>query len=314
MAIKNQEANRFVSLLGIILLIMAIALTYTSKIVDVDKITAPFEEAIQGTIVGDWIDEAKQRELERELEESENPAQELAQQIKDFTGLSKLQTYYIQYQSMLEKFENSVAEIPNKFLIAISILLLFTIKAFVVLVPISATCLITSLLFPFKVACLINLGGYIIIFTIKYFWGRHIGEGYVSKILKHSKFLYKLIQDEENGYGTGNPLLLFLLRLVPTVPINPISAMYGHMGYDFLKYLLLSVFGISLRLVSVTAIGANVDDPFSRAFVLPLIILLYVSGLSMFVLSEVLRRRNKATLEAEKEEKRKAEEEAQFYH
>lgn len=306
---KNRQSNKFVNIVGIILILMALALTYTSKIIDVDKITAPFEQAVQGTIIGDWIDDAKQRELERELRNSETPAQYLAQNTEDFEGLSKAQQYYIKYQSFMEKFEGRVSELPNKFLICICILLLFSIKSIIVLIPATMTCMVTALIFPFEIAIIINVLGYVAIFTAKYHWGRHIDAGYIHHLVKHSKRLYKYIQDEEGGYATGNPLLLFILRLVPTVPINPISAMYGHMGYDYWKYLLLSMLGASLKIVSFTALGSNIDNPFSNAFIIPLIVILFVSGFSMIALSVILQRREKREIEKKMKQDKKEKEE-----
>ncbi|MCQ2488413.1 MAG: VTT domain-containing protein [Clostridia bacterium] len=291
--IKNRQSNKFVNIIGIILIIISLVLTCTSKIIDFSKITAPFEQAIEGTFVGDWIDGAKQRELERELRGSDTPAQELAKNIKEMTGLSKAQESYIKYQSFMEDFESRIADLDNKFLICLCILLLFLSKSIIVLIPATITCIVTALIFPFEVAITINILGYVILFTAKYFWGRYIDAGYIHRLVKHSKFLYKYIQDEENGYATGNPLLLFILRLVPTVPINPISAMYGHMGYDYWRFLLLSMLGSSLKIVSFTAIGSNISDPFSSAFVIPLILILFVSGFSMISLSLILSRREK---------------------
>ncbi len=294
---RNRQSNKFVNIIGIILISISLILAYSSKVIDFDKITAPFEQAVKGTIVGDWIDEAKEHELEREIEGSETPAQELAKNIKEFTGLSKAQQYYIKYQGLMENFEGKIAEIPNKFLIFICLLLLFTSKSMIVLIPITITCIVTALIFPFEVAIVINSIGYLLIFTIKYFWGRYIDAGYIHRLVKNSKTLLKYIQDEENGYATGNPLLLFILRLVPTVPINPISAMYGHMGYDYWKYIFLSMLGVSLKIVSFTALGSNISDPFSSAFVIPLIVILFVSGFSMISFSVILNRREKREVE-----------------
>ena len=304
---SERQSNRLVNLIGLILILLALVIAYMGKVVNVAKITAPFENALSGTVVGDWIDEAKQRDLERRLESSDNPAQDLANFIKSQPGLSKLQRFYIKYQGFMEKFENSVSEIPNPFVIVICLWLLFAIKSLVVLVPASFTCLVTALIFPFPVAVVINMCGYAIMFLAKYFWGKHVGEGNISKLVKHSKLLWAYVQDEENGNGNGNPLVLFILRLVPTVPLNPISSMYGKMGYDLWKYMLLSLLGISLRVVSVTSLGSNVGNPFSYAFVVPLVVILFISGFSMVMFSFVLSQREKKQKRLEGKEEVKEE-------
>ena len=91
----EHQSNRLVNLIGIILILMAIVIAYLGKVVNVAKITAPFESLVQGTFVADWIDEAKQRDLERKLHNSDNPAQDIANFIKNQSVLSKAQQLYI---------------------------------------------------------------------------------------------------------------------------------------------------------------------------------------------------------------------------
>ncbi len=294
----QKQSNRFVNLIGIIMIALAISLTVVSRAIDVDTITAPFEsmmeETVGGTYIGDKvIDRVHEYEAERSAKkEDPNAAGKIATKITGNPTISKAQAYYIKFQAFVEKMENLIAQLDNKFIIVISLLLLFSIKSIIALIPVSATCLISAIIFPFPVALIINLAGYSLIFTVKYFWGKHIGEGNVSKLMKHSEFLWKFIQDEENGYATGNPTLLFILRLVPTVPINPISQMYGKMGYSFPKYLILSVLGAAIKIISFTAIGSNVGDPFSKQFVIPLITILFISGFSTLAFSFILKYRN----------------------
>ncbi len=306
---RQKQANKLTNLVGLIMILLAIGITIMSKSIDVYTITAPFEAAIEtnisGTYIGDKvIDKLHEYEAAREAEkladelgiddkETENPVAEFSKHLSEIPELTRAQELYIKFQAIIEKMENSIAEIDNYFIIVVSLLLLFTIKSIVALIPVSATCLVTAIIFPFKTALLINFAGYALIFTSKYFWGKYIGEGNVSKLMKHSEFLWKFIQSEENGNPTGNPSTLFVLRLVPTVPLNPISQMYGKMGYDFPKYLLLSLLGTSLKIISFTAIGSNVGDPFSKEFVVPLITILFVSGFSMLAFSIILYYRNK---------------------
>lgn len=306
---RQKQTNNLTNLVGLILILLAIGITFMSKSIDVYTITAPFEAvmetSISGTYLGDKvIERIHQYEAAREAEklakeldidekEIENPITEFSKHLSEIPELTKAQEMYIKFQAFVEKLENSIAEIDNYFVIVVALLLLFTIKSIVALIPVSATCLVTAIIFPFRTALLINFAGYALIFTSKYFWGKYIGEGNISKLMKHSEFLWKFIQNEENGYATGNPSTLFVLRLVPTVPLNPISQMYGKMGYNYPKYLLLSLLGTSLKIISFTAIGSNVGDPFSKAFVVPLITILFVSGFSILAFSIVLYYRNK---------------------
>ena len=60
------------------------------------------------------------------------------------------------------------------------------------------------------------------------------------------------------------------------------------MQFDFKKYLLLSVLGFLPKLISYSFIGRNVYDPFSMAFILPIVILLLLSGLSVFGINAMI--------------------------
>ena len=69
--------------------------------------------------------------------------------------------------------------------------------------------------------------------------------------------------------------------------------MYGAMGYDLWKYLVISVIGFMPKLMSYTYIGVYVFDPLSLKFFLPFIILFAVSGTSILVLNAILNKLEK---------------------
>lgn len=287
--LKNKQANRFMNAIAVILILFSFALAYMGNVIDFKDITAPFENFVKSN-----------QNAQNEGAHVKDEVISGVETAMDITGLSKAQQYYIKFQGYMEALENSIVKFDNYALIVIALLLLYAIKSVISFVPLAATCLISGLVFPFPVALLINFVGVAIILTIKYYWGKHIGEGNFSKLAKKSDAIWELIKDTENGDGTGNPIILFLLRIVPSVPIGPVSQMYGKMGYNFWRYLGISLLGYSLKIISFTMIGYNVNDPFSASFIVPLVVILFVSGVGIlgmnFIFTKVRNKDSKAIM------------------
>ena len=267
----NRKLNKVMTSVSLMLIIFAISLAIMSRTIDFSVITDPVEHFI-GT--------------EEIAPDSNNSKFEIP-------GLSDLQQYYASFQQTMADFEASIAEFDNRGLIIAALLLIFASKALISIVPLSATCLISGIVFPLPIALLINFTGLSAILAIKYWWGTRLGEGGISKIIRKSDLLWDYVQDRRDGDGKGSPIVLFVLRIVPSVPINPISQMYGHMGFDFKRFMYVSLAGYSLKIVSFTVIGSHASNPFSSAFITPLIIILLVSGFGMLTLSLILEKQRK---------------------
>ncbi|MEG1835275.1 MAG: VTT domain-containing protein [Oscillospiraceae bacterium] len=195
------------------------------------------------------------------------------------TFLMKTEAVAEHYAELLEKlahFEQTVASIPNKGLLIIVIMLIYLMKT-IIPIPISAVCVIAGMVFPTTYAVAINIAGFIILITIKYVWGKHLGGGAVHKILVNNETVKTLM----NGNSKGVGWLLFVFRLVPSFPVNTISQLYGAMDCEIYNYIWISVLGFLPKIISYSIIGRNVYDPFSFAFMLPIVILLMISGISM---------------------------------
>ena len=53
------------------------------------------------------------------------------------------------------------------------------------------------------------------------------------------------------------------------------------MEYDYYKYIFLSVLGFLPRIISYSMVGRHVYNPFSLAFMLPLVIIFMISGFAI---------------------------------
>lgn len=198
-----------------------------------------------------------------------------------------IQLWYQTYQKILLEAENRVANLDDKASVLIVLLFLFAFKAAfpVYLYPLPALCAVTSTVFPAYFSIPINVLGLVILYSIKYYWGTRVGASGVQAILSRSETVRYFIEKD----GRGNPLLLPLFRVIPGIPINLVSKLYGAMGFRYRNFILLSLLGYTPLLVSYTFIGQNVFNPLSTAFLLPFILLFTLAGISLLALSKVVQ-------------------------
>ncbi len=121
--------------------------------------------------------------------------------------------------------------------------------------------------------------------TFKYKWGVLYGGGNAHRLLCKTEIGSTLLAQN----GNGNSWVLFISRLIPSFPINPVSQLYGSLHYNYKRYIIISLIGYMPKIWSYTFIGINVLDPLSANFLLPIIILLVIFGSSLFCLSSLLK-------------------------
>ncbi len=189
--------------------------------------------------------------------------------------------WYNRYNSTLESYEIWMQTYGATWISVVSILVNFALKALIPWFPIPCLCVVSGVLFEWYYALLINLAGMIILFTIRFFWGRKFGGGNAEKILSKYDTAHSFIDSSK----LGSRLVLFMLRFVPCMPVNSVSCLYGTTYISFWQYILISVFGFTYKLFSYTVIGRNVFDPASASFIVPFILLLIFSGMVLLFLS-----------------------------
>jgi len=200
---------------------------------------------------------------------------------------SDIQLWYSRYLEYLASAEYKVEHMSEKFSVFLIVIFLYAFKAVfpIYLYPVSALCAVTSAVFPSYFSIPINLLGLSVLYSIKYFWGTKVGANGVQNILQKSETVRYLVERD----GRGNPWILALFRLVPGIPVNQVSKLYGAMGFKYEYFLLLSLVGYSPLLASYTFIGRNVFNPLSTAFLLPFILLFLLMGISMLAISKIVQ-------------------------
>ncbi len=197
----------------------------------------------------------------------------------------EIQLWYFKYQKSLSLLENRIASMDNKWVIVICIYFLFSLKAIlpVPLFPISCICVISGIVYNTLSSVIINSVGMVVIFSIRYAIGKK-HSSFTNRLLKSYDSIWKILERD----GKGNPILLFSCRLIPMFPINSVSSIYGNIGYDFNKYLLFSLLGFLPKILSYSYIGRNVYDPLSDKFLIPIIILLLLSGIGLIITRQII--------------------------
>ncbi|MBE6782492.1 MAG: TVP38/TMEM64 family protein [Ruminococcaceae bacterium] len=196
-----------------------------------------------------------------------------------------LKIWYDKYQILLDNLEFRVAALNGKWVIVVSVFLLFSLKAVlpIPIFPISCVCVISSMVFSPLISLAINVAGFMFLFAIRY----HIGEGEKSLPYKFLK-TYDEIRDFLKLDSNGNPWVLLIARLIPLFPINTVSSVYGGIKYKFNKYLYISLLGFMPKILTYTIIGRNAFNPFSASFIVPLMFSFLFSGVGLLIMRKLI--------------------------
>ncbi len=212
----------------------------------------------------------------------------------------ELWRWYVHVRQRLFELEEYIAHIDIAWQFFGAITALFAILSFLPLYPTSTVCFLSGVVLPIYIAIPVNIFGFIVLITIRYFAGKKFGAGSAWYFIKKTDKLRHLIEQD----GKGNPALLIALRLVPGIPVNAISGIYGSFNFGYPKFVLLSVIGFLPKLISFTLVGRNVYDPLSAGFLLPIMLLLFFTGISMLSVNGLWTTVEK-TVEFAKKQKKK---------
>ncbi|MBQ4243986.1 MAG: TVP38/TMEM64 family protein [Clostridia bacterium] len=202
-------------------------------------------------------------------------------------SLRKYHAMWVWYDNLLLKLDqlkNYILHIPQPWKVALMILLLYVIKFFIPIYPTSTVCFFAGLMFPTYIAIPLSILGTSLMYTYKYFWGYFVGGGMAWKMVNKVNGARKLLLQD----GSGNPWLLVMLCVIPGIPVNTVSSLYGSMNFGYRKFLLLSTLGFLPRLVSYTIVGRNAFDPLSIGFLLPLTIICILSAITLLSTNGVI--------------------------
>lgn len=185
--------------------------------------------------------------------------------------------WYKVYQEKLLEAEQFIQSLGISWKFVLTMLIVFLVRTFIPFLAVSAICVLTGAVLPSYWALIVNFLGIIIMMSIKYFEGMKFGSGNAWKIISKNERARKIIESS----GKVNKALLFALRLIPGFPLGSVSRIYGSLRFPYWRFILLSAAGFAPKLLSYTFMGTNVFDPLSSAFLVPLMIVLTISGASL---------------------------------
>lgn len=191
---------------------------------------------------------------------------------------AKLEVRFDTLISWLRQIDDAIVKLDSNAQIILCIFALYIAKCQLP-IPMGFLCVISGIVFPITQAVIINLIFCTFFFSVKYVEGQFIGGGWTGMILgiKQLHFVRDWIQFK----GTGNPYVLFVSRLVPSIPLGMVSKYYGSMRYDFVYYTFLSILGFAPRLFIYTKIGSAIFNPFSVQFIVLIMIIVVFTGVSV---------------------------------
>lgn len=203
---------------------------------------------------------------------------------------AKLEIRFDTLINWLEQIDDSIVKLDSDLEIILCIFALYIAKCQLP-IPMGFLCVISGMVFEQAQAIAINLVFTAFFFTVKYFEGQFIGGGWTGMILGIKKLHF--IRDWIQFKGTGNPYVLFVTRLVPSIPLGMVSKYYGSMRYDFVYYTLISLLGFAPRLYIYTQIGSAIHNPFSVRFIILLMMITMFTGGSILLFNVFYGRKSK---------------------
>lgn len=145
----------------------------------------------------------------------------------------------------LVSFTNSIP------IIIAVVLAVYAVKAVLFVLPASVIYVAVGTILPPALAVAVNLIGIFIEVSVTFILGRFLGKDAVHRLLSKNEKGKKLLEKSPGDKAS----IILTIRAIPAFPIDLISLFYGASGSRYVKYVLLSVLGISWRVVLFTLLG-----------------------------------------------------------
>jgi uncharacterized membrane protein YdjX (TVP38/TMEM64 family) len=153
-------------------------------------------------------------------------------------------------------------------------LLIFAIKPFFVIVPSNLISIAGGILFGPVEGFILSMVGFFISGTVAFHLSQFLGKNFVQSIVG-DRFIKLDDKLNKNGFK-----ILFLLRLPPILPYDPLSYACGFTNIKYRDFILASVFGVVVETLCFSILGPSCNQPFSLKFMIPFAILILVTVFS----------------------------------
>lgn len=177
----------------------------------------------------------------------------------------------------IESFINSASD--TSLFSAILLVLMFGIKSLTVVIPLSSLYIASGILFSPFLAVTVSFLGLAVTLTIPYIIGRWSGKEGIDFIkLKYPKIRKLIKMQEANEFFAS-----FIIRMVGLFPCDVVSFYFGACGTKYITYLLSAILGCAIGVVTNTLLGDVLLNPFSKQFIVLMIVKIFISVASFAI-------------------------------
>ena len=184
--------------------------------------------------------------------------------------------------------ENVLQASPqNTLLAAAFMLLLFALKSLSVFIYCGILFIAAGILFPLPLALLISFLGAVVMVSLPYWLGRWMGGDLIDAIIRKypkTAFLRQFQMENELFFS-------FITRIINILPSDILSLYMGASGIHYGKYLLGSIGGMLLTIVTFPIIGSSITDPASPLFIVSVVVQVVVTVVSIAGYALYLRKK-----------------------
>ncbi len=163
----------------------------------------------------------------------------------------------------------------------------YGLKAIVFVIPASVLYMAVGMAFDFAPGLLVNAIGIFFELNITYFIGKFLGGEAVEKKLSASKKGQKIIElrDKKTPY-------LYVARLLPVFPIDFVSLFFGASNMGYIRYILISFFGVMPRIILITLLGDKIYDLIPVKFMMTVVVFALLAA-SIVILIKYIKKKDK---------------------
>ena len=150
----------------------------------------------------------------------------------------------------------------NLILAAVALLCFFAVKSATVFIPIMLPQLLAGHIYDRETAIFVNLLGLIVVMSVPYLIGKHLGSEKMEKLMEKYPKVRTLLKVQ----GENEMAFCFMLRACCVPPADMVTMYLGASGISFSTSVIGGVLGSFPSMVLTTFLGANIHDPESPAF------------------------------------------------
>jgi uncharacterized membrane protein YdjX (TVP38/TMEM64 family) len=149
-------------------------------------------------------------------------------------------------------------------LAALGFLAIYSLKAIVMVIPVTILYIAAGVVFPTGWAFIITYLCLTAALSIGYINGKRLGEEKVNQVLAKQRKVSEFLSGRKDNLSS----LCFISRILP-LPFDLLSMFCGALGMPYIKFIFVSLLGLSPAAIPYVYAGASVSDPLSPEFLVP---------------------------------------------